>query len=208
MASFTELDINNKKIDTSVLTEPEYFGNALLDYGECRIGSEIWTKHGLTQQDKEAFEAYQELCYNFSIALIDDPMWFDGSFKALEDYAIETSEAKRETIIAVMEEINALYGIGNGVSSDILTSESQKYYYNCACDFCRTHNDVVSQETESLCVEEGGDREEEDIDIDAEDAEEEGDAEGEEAEWYESERERRYEMEVENARDNYAYDSD
>ena len=192
MASFTELDINNKKIDTSVLTEPEYFGNALLDYGECRIGSEIWTKHGLTQQDKEAFEAYQELCYNFSIALIDDPMWFDGSFKALEDYAIETSEAKRETIIAVMEEINALYGIGNGVSSDILTSESQKYYYNCACDFCRTHNDIDAEEDIDIDAEE-------DIDIDAE---------GEEAEWYESERERRYEMEVENARDNYAYDSD
>jgi hypothetical protein len=208
MASFTELDINNTKIDTSVLTEPEYFGNALLEYGECRIGSEIWTKHGLTQQDKEAFEAYQELCYNLSKASLDDPMWFDGSFQALEDYAATTPEAKRDTILTVIVEINALYGIGNGVSSDTQPVGSELYYYNCACDFCRTHNEAVGQETVSLCSEDGSNREEEeDAEEDSEEIEE-IDTEEEEAEWYESERERRYEMEVENARDNYAYDSD
>jgi hypothetical protein len=135
--------------------------------------------------------------------MLDDAIWTDGSFKALEDYALETSEAKRETILTVIVEINALYGIGNGPCSDGQQNVSETYYYNCACDFCRTHNEVVGQETVSLCSEDGsGGSSEAEEDI------EEIDAEEEEAEWYERERERRYETEVENARDNYEYDSD
>ena len=78
MSTFTEqqqLRTNaSTKIETSMYTNTGYFGIALLEYGACHIGSEIWLKHGLTMQDKEDFENYQNGCEALRGASIDDPI--------------------------------------------------------------------------------------------------------------------------------------
>jgi hypothetical protein len=90
-----------------------YFGTALLEYGACHIGREIWIKHGLTEEDKEAFETYQNRCEELSSASIDDSVWFTNAIDEIVAYESATSSEKRAKIVEIIMEVDEQYEIGN-----------------------------------------------------------------------------------------------
>jgi len=92
---------NSLNIDTSSNAKTGMFGAKLLEYGACRIGKEIWIKNGLTLQDKDKFEAYQEMCEECT------------DLALMEKYEEMTSQEHKDKIIKTIVEINDLYEIGN-----------------------------------------------------------------------------------------------
>jgi hypothetical protein len=103
------MQTNNLNIDTSFNAPTGHFGIKMLEYGECQIGTEVWIKNGLTVQDKTAFEAYMALC-DVALGLLQLEEYDD-----LVKYERSCSAEHKETIIAIIEEINCKYKIGNGV---------------------------------------------------------------------------------------------
>ena len=114
MSTFVEQNTNPSiKIETSMCVNTGYFGTALLEYGACHIGKEIWIKHGLTEEDKEAFETYQNGCEELIDVSIDDPIWFTPKIQDLVAYERATSSEKRAKIVEIIMEVDACYEIGN-----------------------------------------------------------------------------------------------
>ena len=101
------------KIETSMCVNTGYFGTILLEYGACHIGAEIWIKHGLTEEDKKAFETYQNGCEELIGATIEDPIWFTSQIDDIVAYELATPSEKRAKIVEIIMEIDAQYEIGN-----------------------------------------------------------------------------------------------
>ena len=100
--------MNTLNIDTSINAPIGHFGIKMQAYGECQIGTEVWMKNGLTMQDKTAFEAYMALC-DVALGLLQVAEYAD-----LVMYEQSCSPEHKETIIAIIVEINYKYKIGNG----------------------------------------------------------------------------------------------
>ena len=98
--------MNELNIDTSINAPVGHFGVKMQAYGECHIGTEVWIKNGLTMQDKSAFEAYMALC-DVALGLLQ-----------VSEYEQSCSSKHKNTIIAIIVEINRKYEIGNGASEE------------------------------------------------------------------------------------------
>jgi hypothetical protein len=99
--------MNELNIDTSINAPVGHFGVKMQAYGECHIGTEVWIKNGLTMQDKSAFEAYMALC-DMQVTEYND----------LAKYEQSCSSKHKNTIIAIIVEINRKYEIGNGAREE------------------------------------------------------------------------------------------
>ena len=112
--------MNELNIDTSINAPVGHFGVKMQAYGECHIGAEVWIKNGLTMQDKSAFEAYMALC-DIALGLLQVTEYND-----LAEYEQSCSSKHKNTIIAIIVEINRKYEIGNGAKEEDEEEEEEE----------------------------------------------------------------------------------
>jgi hypothetical protein len=89
---------SNNLLNINTSAKLGHFGNEMLKYGECRIGTIFWEQNGLTLEDKERFESYQNAC------------WL-GELNDMSSYEDATPPSMRDKIINTIVEIKYWYGI-------------------------------------------------------------------------------------------------
>jgi hypothetical protein len=104
---------SNNLLNINTSAKLGHFGNEMLKYGECRIGSIFWERNELTLEDKERFESYQNAC------------WL-GELKDMSRYENATPPAMRDKIINTIVEIKHWYGINSKEGGDKEEEEEEE----------------------------------------------------------------------------------